>query len=238
MELARQIWNSMQHKGIKIQLTIVLGLIFLSLSGCEAQKPAAIFEDPPDRCVIDSVKRLQKVSTIPECSGSEEVCRRKCLGGDASYCVGLAYAIEKDPSSKDEAVSLYRKACAAGLTIACTNYGASIWVGEQTEKKADCARKIFTRSCEAEEAFACGMAGRELAEEAKTSSEFNSARTFLESKCEKFGGFPCRVLAKHYEEGNFGTVETGEVKRLLQKACEGGDPGGCGEPKTALETFR
>jgi hypothetical protein len=225
--------------------TLFLCLLSLSIIGSSACSKAAPVEFSSGQqpqsdsfCVVDSVKELRLVTSIPECAASDQSCKTKCDDGNGEYCLARAYTLQKESGSDEEIEELFRKACKSGMANGCTNHAAGIWGREHSEKEFLCVNNTFSRSCGAGEHFACGMAGRIMAESARNEQETKSAKDFLESKCTAVGGFSCRILAKHYEEGDFGPVRSGMVTNLLKKACDGGDPGGCGDPKTASETFK
>jgi TPR repeat protein len=188
-------------------------------------------------CIADSIQALQRSSTVPSCEPDSWLCRARCLAGSATSCVAMAYAAEKHPTDKAEAVRLYRRACLLGEANACTNYAATIWVNDHSDEQLACARRTFEKACAAKEPFACGMVGR-LMLESTAPPQYAQARKYLEVACDEVSGFPCRVLAKHLESGNLGEYQPGVIRSLLARACAAGDPDACGKPATAAETFR
>jgi TPR repeat protein len=186
-------------------------------------------------CIADSISALKRMPTVPPCEAGDWQCRAKCRAGSAVSCLALAYAAEKDPAAKAEAMRLYQRACLLGEANACTNYAASIWANDPSDEELACARRTFEKACAAKEPFACGMVGRLMLESKQP--RFAEARKYLEAACDEVSGFPCRVLARHLESGKLGEYEPGLIRRLLAQACAAGDPDACGEPATALETF-
>ena len=212
----------------------VLAVTLLTLAGCTKREAEA---RSGAGCIANSIGTLHLTPTIPSCAGDAElVCRAKCLFGDSSSCLGLAYELDKDPKQAEEALQCYRKACVGGAANACTNFAASIWAGHPTAAELTCARRTFEKACAANEPFACGMVGRVLLE-ATNPPPYARGRAYLESACDKVGGFPCRVLAKHLESGKLGSYKPEQIRALLTRACATGDADACGNPRTATETF-
>jgi hypothetical protein len=228
----------MKIKKTPFMRVMLLILFAIVMQACGDKKIETVSVISQGQCIVDSVTTIRVIPTLPECTASDDSCEKKCAAGQAEYCVARAYAMEKSPTSQDEAALLFRKACENGLAIGCTNYAAHIWAQDHSEQEAVCVTKMFVRSCEAGDHFACGMSGRVMMERAKNRDDLNMAKNFLESKCGELGGFSCRILAIHYEKGGFGLYRTGKIQKLLKKACDGGDTGGCGEPKTASGTFK
>ena len=186
-------------------------------------------------CIADSIRELRRASSIPSCEPDDLMCRAKCRAGNASSCLGMAYAAQ-NASREADAVRFYRRACLLGEANACTNYAASIWAADHTDEQLACARRTFEKACGAKEPFACGMVGR-LMIESTTPPQLAQARTYLEAACNDVSGFPCRVLAMHLESGKLGEYEPQRIRSLLARACAAGDPDACGDPATASETF-
>lgn len=216
----------------------VLGLLLLASLACAGPPDVAEPPPPSEACIADSLGALRNPESVPDCAKPDATCEARCGAGSADHCLGLAYIAEKNSSKAAEAGRLYQRACRLGSTNACTNYAAGIWVRDHTQAELDCALRTFEKICEARDHFACGMVGRERLNRAKTGEDFAATRQYLEQACENVGGFSCRVLARHLESGELGSYEPGQIPALLARACEGGDPDGCGEPRTAAETFR
>ncbi len=224
-----------QSRDLSARCAATVGVVATLLGACEQARSRG---DPPpaeQACVADSVGTLNLLTTVPVCEVNDWVCRGRCLVGDAASCLAMAYAAQKDAKTEGEAVRLYHRACLLGAANACTNYAASIWVGEHSDERLACARRTFEKACAAKEPFACGMVGRVMLE--STTPPSAEGRRYLEVACDELGGFPCRVLAKHLESGKLGDYRPELIRTLLTRACAGGDPDGCGEPKTASETF-
>jgi len=184
--------------------------------------------------VADSIGSLELVSSVPKCASGKFVCEVKCRLGDAKACLGLAYVVEG--SSEEEARGLYRRACLGGVANACTNYAASLWVGELSEPQLACIRRTFEKACAVKEQFACGMVARVMLESVEA-PDYAAGRRVLEASCARVGGFSCRVLAKHLEAGHLGAYDPARIPQLLKSACAGGDVYACGSHATAAETF-
>lgn len=246
MRWANRAKNSGQEKrkkGTSTRLSsdslVTLFIIALTLmTGCKQSDSGANPVAIERTCVANSVDALRLLPNLPACSVEDSTCQDACLAGDAASCLSRAYAVQKNSSARTEAVLLYHRGCLLGSANACTNYAASIWARPHSREQLACARKTFEKACQAKEPFACGMVGRVILEDAKTPDQFKEGRRYLEKACNEFNGFPCRVLAKHLESGKLGDYEPILIRDLLQRACAGGDPDGCGEPKTASETFR
>jgi len=191
-------------------------------------------------CLADQLGELGGPrSGIPRCEGEPDACVATCLEGGAAGCLGAAFTLEQSAERARESTDLFRRACAGGLAIGCTNYGAHlVTVGETTERDRACAAKLFRRSCSAGEAFACGMSGRLAFEHAQSDDDRVAAGEALEAACRDVGSFACRVLAKHIEDGDYGEASPELIAELLKRACETGDFNACGEPETAGETFQ
>lgn len=189
-------------------------------------------------CVADSVGELALLPKLPNCSADDSSCRDACRAGDATSCLSRAYAVQKKSSDGNEAILLFHRSCFLGSAHGCTNYAASIWANPHTEAQLTCARRTFEKACQAKEPFACGMIGRMMLEDPTTADQIKEGRRYLEAACAELEGFPCRVLAKHLESGKLGGYDQQLIGTLLKRACAGGDPDGCGETKTAAETFR
>ncbi len=190
-------------------------------------------------CVADILPKLRLLPDgVRNCTASDSSCQEACEAGDGLSCLGRAYALEVEPLSRGEAVSLYRRSCLLGLANACTNYAATVWARDHSVEELECARRTFAKACVAEEPFACGMLGRIAFDRATSPAEFERAGRELQAACERLKGFPCRVLAKHLEAGDLGAYPPTRIGELLERACEGGDPDACGRPSTASETFQ
>ena len=176
------------------------------------------------------------MASVPSCASGGWICRIECRAGDAASCLGLAYAADANPESKQDAPGLYRSACLLGAANACTNYAASIWAAGASGGELACVRRTFEKACAVEEPFACGMVGRVMLE-STTPPAYTEGRRYLEKACDRIGGFSCRVLAKHLKSGNLGSYPPELIDTLLGRACDGGDPNACGEHATASETF-
>jgi hypothetical protein len=186
-------------------------------------------------CLADSIGELQLVSSVPKCASDRIACDLKCRLRDAGSCLGLAYAGE-GASPPEELRGLYRNACLAGAANACTNYAASLWVGQMSEEQLACVRRTFEKACAVGEQFACGMVAR-VALESGGEPDVGEWRRYLQGKCDQVGGFSCRVLAKHLESGTLGKFDAEAIPGLLKRACDGGDIYACGTHATAAETF-
>jgi len=173
-----------------------------------------------------------------DCTAENLECRDACMAGDADACLGRAYQIEREESESGEAAVLYNRACQLGLAVACTNYGATLWIDASSADAIDCSRRIFEKTCSAKERFGCGMLGRMLVEHGNGPEDVKHGQAGLERSCEQLKGFPCRVLAKHLESGVMGPYAPDRIKTLLARACDGGDEDACGEHRTADETFK
>jgi TPR repeat protein len=217
--------------------------VFLALigvvSGCN--HPDSASETNPvsigQICIANSIGALRILPKLPSCTAEDSSCRDACLSGDAASCLSSAYAVQKKSSTENEAVQLFHRSCILGSANGCTNYAANIWANPHTDAQLACARRTFEKACQAKEAFACGMVGRIMLEGSTTPDQAKEGRRYLEAACDELEGFPCRVLARHLESGKLGDYDPKLIRTLLQRACTGGDPDGCGEPKTAAETF-
>jgi hypothetical protein len=188
-------------------------------------------------CVADAPRLLDKGGALVECTAEELACRDKCMAGEAAYCVGRAYALEKAGGEDAETAFLYHRGCELGLANACTNYGAYLWSHHESGPPMACAKLTFEKACYADDAFACGMLGRLILENPQGLRDVGKGQLRLEDSCDKLGGFPCRVLAKHLEAGQLGKYDPARISELLARACQGGDPDACGSPKTVAQTF-
>jgi TPR repeat protein len=216
---------------------ILFAWFAVSLVGCSQSQTSQADTAGKTSCVADSLGDLRILSSVPNCASGDWLCRTKCLLGDGPSCLGLAYAAEKSPDTHDKARGLYMRACVMGEANACTNYAASIWVGDSSQEQLACAQYTFEKACAAKEPFACGMVGRMMLE-SKTSPPYAEGRRYLETACDQVGGFSCRVLAKHLESGKLGEYQPELIHRLLSRACASGDPDACGTHVTASDTFQ
>jgi TPR repeat protein len=188
-------------------------------------------------CIADSIGTLKNDATVPNCAERPWLCRLNCVVEDGASCAGLAYHLEGKPETEAEALRFYRRACLLGVASGCTNYAATIWSANRTGPELPCVQRTFEKACAAKDPFACGMVGRLMLESAP-SPDFAAGRKYLEQACNNVSGFPCRVLAKHLETGKLGEYDPQLIRTLLTEACNGGDPGGCGNPRSAAATFR
>lgn len=210
----------------------VLASIALLTVGCTRERSR-----PKDAaCLADAPVALRLISTVPECGSGDLLCRVECRLGRAEACLAVAYSLDKEGSETGEAARLYRRACVLGVANGCTNHAAGIWGGNASDADLACARRTFEKACAVGEPFACGMVGRVMIE-STTPPAYAEGRRYLEGACARVGGFSCRVLARHLESGKLGDYPPGAIRDLLRRACDGGDPNGCGDPATALETF-
>ncbi len=212
---------------------VIVLLASFALVSCGSD---TVISESEESCIADSIRSLELTPSVPKCGAKDWLCRAKCRVGNAEACLGVAYALEKNPLNETEATRFHKRACLLGEAIACTNHAASIWANDHTEKQLSCARITFDKACAIGEPFACGMVGRLMLENT-TPPQFAEARKYLESACDKASGFPCRVLAMHLESGKLGSYEPDLIQTLLAQACSAGDPDACGEPETASETF-
>lgn len=224
------------HKLDAGRTAIFIALVAVLLVGCNQDRASSDSNADGASCIVDSLDALQRPPSVPTCDAGDWQCPAKCQLGNGSFCLGLAYAAEREPKTQDEAKGLYKRACILGVANGCTNYGATLWVEETSDAQMTCARRLFEKACSAREPFACGMVGRVMLESTMPPA-YAEGRRHLEKACDDVGGFSCRVLAKHLESGKLGEYSPELIPRLLSRACDGGDPDACGEPATASETF-
>lgn len=172
----------------------------------------------------------------PECENDETVCRDACRDGDRSSCFHLGYFVGRTEARKDEARALYKRACELGLSLACVNYGAGLWLENRGAEPIECARRIFTSACDVADSMGCAMVGRLMIENGTPESRAR-AREYFEEKCNAMKGPPCRMLAWYLERGDLGTYEPARLRELMTRACEGNDAEACGDWKHVEDTF-
>jgi TPR repeat protein len=220
----------------------VLGATFALMLCCRAPAPEAGAESRPTAssssdCLADHLGTLRHdPSGFPPCELEDAKCRKRCAGGSVDACLSLAYAAERTNEASEEARSYFRQACTFGSAPGCTNFGSRTWSEGGSGEDLECARRLFEKACGAGEPFGCGMEARMLLQRNEPGA-LEKARRKLEDDCARLRGFPCRVLAKHLEAGDFGSHDPGRISLLLEKACYGGDPDGCGRPRSAAATF-
>lgn len=196
---------------------------------------------PAMGCIADTLGDLESELNRPEAcpeEGDPKPCARACDGGDATACYLRGIALEDDKHAPaGQSTEMYRRSCAFGLAIGCTNYGADLLNGDDPVDW-NCTRRIFEKACDAGDPWGCGMFGRMVidADDAGP-SERKRGRAILERACDEVGGFSCRVLALELEKGRIGPTKRGRIRTLLARACETGDEDGCGSPKSAAATF-
>jgi len=194
---------------------------------------------PATGCLADILGKLEREALRPDAcpeKGDQGACARACDGGDAVACYLRGGALEDSHTAPDQATEMYRRSCAFGLAIGCTNYAADLWHGDDPDV-AVCARRILEKACAADEPWGCGMLGRIVINDDDAGPvERKQGREILERACDDVGGFPCRALALELENGNLGPYKRPRIKKLLARACETGDDDACGAPKSAAET--
>jgi uncharacterized protein len=200
-----------------------LSPILLATVACGGAAPAAA-PTPPSvaACLADGLTEpLSMVDKVPGCDDTGDDCRAACHeGGDGVACVALAYDLEPDDATRDDAVALYRRGCELGAANACTNYGAHLLHGTGSLVADEaCAARLHRRACDVGEPWGCGMVGRALAEGTGVEADLDRARHLLEGTCERLAGFPCWVLGQLREEGAFGAVDPAGALAAYQRAC-------------------
>jgi len=194
---------------------------------------------PATGCLADILGKLQREAPRPAAcpeKNDEGSCARACDGGDAVACYLRGSALQDDHAPRDQSTEMYRRSCAFGLAIGCTNYAADLW--HEDDDAWECARRIFEKACAADEPWGCGMFGRMVINaDAAGSVGRKQGRAILERACDEVGGFACRALALEFENGTLGAYKRPRIKKLLARACETGDDDACGAPKTVAATF-
>jgi len=196
---------------------------------------------PATGCIADILGELEidavRPAACPE-EGDQGLCARACDGGDAVACYLRAGVLEDKPATADQSTEVYRRSCAFGLAIGCTNYAADLW-GADDPAGWKCAERVFEKACQADEPWGCGMFGRMIIDaDGAGPGERKRGRAILERACDELGSFPCRALALELETGRIGPTKRGLIPKLLARACKTGDRDGCGGPKSAAATFR
>ncbi|HMF41468.1 MAG TPA: hypothetical protein VKQ32_12270 [Polyangia bacterium] len=197
---------------------------------------------PGTGCIADILGELEidamRPAACPEKEDGGPSCARACEGGDAVACYLRGGALEDAHAPGEQSTELYRRSCAFGLAIGCTNYGADLW-GADDPVGWKCARRVLEKACAADEPWGCGMYGRMVIDaDGAGAIERGRGRAILERACNEVGSFSCRALALELESGRLGPYKRPRIRKLLARACETGDEKSCGAPKSAAATFR
>jgi len=218
-----------------VRVLSLLALIGLWLvGGCDRDRPGRAAESAA--CLADVVGALTFEDSVRKgCDAEDTACRLACGGGDGEACLARAYHFERERPA--EAAVLFRRSCALGNAVGCTNHAALLWAEPKRDTDLACAQRLFEKACAAKEPFGCGMRGRLLIEGNDRSDETEQGRKILVGSCQELRGFPCRILAALIEDGKLGSPDPARVQELLRRACDGGDLDACGDHATANETF-
>lgn len=193
---------------------------------------------PAARCTMQPAASLTVDWTVPDAcideDASSPACKAACDAHDADACLARAYELE---AAHQEAASraAYGRACELGRAIACTNWGAHVWLRAQAPRT--CYLGAFEQACAAGEAYGCMMVGRVLTEEPEAPGDRARGMVLLEEQCRTAAGISCRMLAYMLELGHGGTPDTSRSAALLQRACDLGDQLAC-RHTTATPTIR
>lgn len=195
------------------------------------REPEARAQPAGPPCLADEVPQpLPAQEKAIVCAGAEVSCRDWCEHGRAAACLSLGYLVEPDEMARREAFDFFRRACAGGLLIACTNHGAYLLNGgDGIEADPACAARLHELACDGGDAWGCGMFGFELVDGVGVPADLPRARKVLETSCEELGSFACRILGELLEQGRFGEVYRAAAPAAYARACQTGDVEACAE---------
>lgn len=181
------------------------------------------------------------------------VYKLRCNGGIQVGCAGFGERLEVLPKGSpvrpQDAVALLDKACIAGLTTACVNLGAFVYLGQGVARDRARAEKLFAESCFRGDASACGEQGTSLlAVRMDHRRDVRAGIGFLERACKGGEEDSCTALYGQLLNGQPDAKRVGEgvsgLLRLAKKSVHSHvlvqlhETGAEGHPKDIAEARR
>jgi len=181
------------------------------------------------------------------------VYKLRCTGAVQVGCAGFGERHEVLPKGApvkpQEAVSLLDKACASGLTTACVNLGAFVYLGQGVPRDRGRAEKLFAESCFRGDASACGEQGASLmAVRMDHPRDVRAGMGFLERACKGGEEDSCTALygqllnglpdTKRVAEGVNGLLRLGKKKIHSHVLVQLYETGAEGQAKDLAEARR
>lgn len=86
-------------------------------------------------------------------------CEQACDRGSAGACVAAGIKRHASLGGSGLALRDFARACRLGNVLGCTNYGATLLLGERDPQASACAARLFSLACDHSEANGCAMLG-------------------------------------------------------------------------------
>ena len=181
------------------------------------------------------------------------VYKLRCSGGIQVGCAGFGEKLEVlpkgTPVKPQDAVAMLDKACSSGLTTACVNLGAFVYLGRGVPRDRARAEKLFAESCLRGDASACGEQGTSLlAIRMDHPRDVRAGIGFLDRACKGGEEDSCTALysqllnglpdSKRVAEGVAGLLRLGKKKIHSHVLVQLYETGAEGQPKDLVEARR
>lgn len=128
--------------------------------------------------------------TVLDCDTDAALCLARCLRGSATYCLALAYALQRAEQSeiiREATEMIFAKACAVGSAAGCTNRAAGLLnsqpIEDAPEALLQCTLRSFDYACHRGDAWGCTMIALLAAQGKGTKKDPDRARRAANRAC-------------------------------------------------------